>query len=103
VEAVDGGAGLGHRQQRQARGGECEVGLVGRRQADDVDHQRGGIVSGSRRDPGLDELARGLVGRVLPRQDFRDLPVRNAAMDAVAAQEVAVVEAQCVGGILISP
>ncbi len=99
-KSVDGGAGLRHRQQRQARGGKCEVGLVGRRQADDVDHQRGGIVAGSRGDPGRDEFARGLVGCVAPRQDFRDLTVCDAAMDAVAAQEITVVEAQGVGGVI---
>ena len=65
-----------------------------------VDHQRGGVVAGSRGDPGLDEFTRGLLGRVAPRQDFRDLPVHDAAMDAVAAQEIAVIEAQRVDGVI---
>ena len=100
MESVDGRAGLRHRQQGEAGGGKGEIGVVGRRQADDVDHQRRGVVAGARREPGGDELARGRVGRVALRQDCGERGVRDAAMDAVAAQEVAIVEADGIACII---
>ena len=100
MKSVEGRAGLRHRQRREVRGGKGEIGRVGRRQPDDVDHQRRGVVAGACRQPGGDELARGLVGRVAPRQDRGDGLIRDAAMDAVAGEQIAVIEAHRIARII---